>query len=681
MNAPSLHESQRAFARLPSAGQMKEIVGKRWERTADFDRSTANEEDRTVWMSIASDRPYERWFGIEILDMSSKSIRAERLNNGAPILVDHNGADLVGVIEKWELKDSKLRVLARFSTSVRAEEVWQDVLSGIRKNTSIGYIVHKAVLAVKGKEINTYRVTDFEPLEGSLVSIPADPSVGPGRALSSQIGSTAMTNEAAARADTVDEAGNNLSEGLAASDAAARADQEKVIAKRNSDMIAVGAKWPQYGGPELALKAIGTPGMTIEKFNREMLNVLERKHGATQTGQVEADVENYNAENRGHAHFGMNPREIIAGATSLKAFKGMSEVMPGMTDLQVAYRAGMWCQAVLNQNQRAAQWCREHGVQMRPSQGGAYERTLTEGVFTSAGWLIPPEMEAAIISNREEYGAVRRIANVIPMSSVSTTIPRITTDVTAYFVGEGSSGTTSDPAGDQITLTLKDLMAYTKIGKNTANDTIVALAELVAREQARAFAIKEDACAISGDGTSTYGGIRGMVTLLETSAYSGGVAAAASGHNLISELDASDVVNAIGKLPVYARTGARWLCSGVFDASVFGRLKLTAGGNDVQSVQGRIIEGSYAGFPITLSQTMPATSTDMASHCVAILGNFQMGLAFGSGSGMTMLVDPYTLADQNLTRIITTERIDIVAHGVNKSTTVPGPIISLQATT
>src|SRR5690606_15497099 len=111
----------------------------------------------------------------------------------------------------------------------------------------------------------------------------------------------------------------------------------------------------------------------------------------------------------------------------------------------------------------------------------------------SAGWLVPVEMEAAIIANRELYGVARRICNVIPMTASSTSIPRITSDVAAYFVGEGNSGTASDPAGDQVTLTLKDLMSWTNIGKSTAMDTVIALAEMVAREQARAFAVKEDA--------------------------------------------------------------------------------------------------------------------------------------------------------------------------------------------
>ena len=73
-----------------------------------------------------------------------------------------------------------------------------------------------------------------------------------------------------------------------------------------------------------------------------------------------------------------------------------------------------------------------------------------------------------------------------------------------------------------------------------------------------------------------------------------GKIAAASRHAPFGEIDASDVAKLLGQLPVYARAGARFLCSGVFEANVFGRLKLAAGGNSVQTLSGAVLEQ----FPI-----------------------------------------------------------------------------------
>jgi HK97 family phage major capsid protein len=680
-----MQDRQRSFAALPDGEQLRQIEGQRFERSFAFERATVDEASRTVWMSIASEREYERWWGIEILEVTRQAIRAERLEAGAPILVDHSARDHVGVIEGWEIKDKKLRVHARFGASVRAQEIWQDVLDGIRRNTSVGYMIHKALLVEKSEEVNKYRVTDWEPLEGSLVAVPADPSVGPGRALEApQAGSIAMTTEAeaAARAAATAADPHNLSSGLQAGQDAARADERKRVAKRNGEIIALGELWPEYNGRELALAALSKPDITVEMFRTEMLAELAKKHRPLETGRLEADRQP-GTGGSGGMPYGMEAREMLA-ATSLRAFKGIGAVM-GKPDHEVAYRAGMWAMAVIHGNPRAIRWCQDAGVHLAQGsreQLGFNERTMLEGVFTSAGWLVPMEMEAAIISNREEYGVARRICNVIPMGTGNTSIPRITSDATAYFVGEDTAGTPSDPGGDQVNLTLKDLMTWTNIGKSTAMDTVISLAELVAREQARAFAVKEDSCLIIGDGTSTFGGIRGLKTLLDDAAYAGGRVQAAAGHDTFAEIDVADVTSTIGILPVYARAGTRWLCSGVFEALVFGRLKLNAGGNTVQTVQGRIVEGDYAGFPISVAHHMLAgAGTVYNAVSILLLGNFNLGVAFGSGTGMMMTVDPYTEAHKNLTRIITTERLDIVAHGANKSATVAGPIVALHGRT
>lgn len=671
---------------LSRADLERELKGERQYLETLFDRASVNLEARTVDVAWASEEPYERWWGVEILDMRAASVDMARMKNGAALLLNHDPDQQIGVVENARIgADKKARATVRFSRSALGEEIMQDVADGIRRKTSVGYQINELVLEKQEGDLSTYRVTRWTPYEISIVSVPADDTVGVGRSATRYKQKEAeMTQHAENPAAGRDQPGttDELVKDFNESDAAARANERKLIAKRNEQIIALGAQWPQYGGPDLALKAIGDANMTVDAFRASMLKVLSDKHQSqVSTGALEADRQG--AGHQQSTPFGMAPREMLA-STGLKAFKGIGAVM-GKTDQEVAYRAGMWAMAVIHGNPNAMRWCKDYGVQLSQGsreQHGFNERTLTEGVFTSAGWLVPVEMEAAIIANREEYGVARRICNVIPMTSSSTSIPRITADATAYFVGEGQDGTASDPAGDQVNLTLKDLMVRTHIGKSTGMDTVVSLAELVAREQARAFAVKEDACLVIGDGTSTYGGILGLKPLLDDSAYSGGKISATSAHDTFPEIDVSDVTSLLGILPVYSRAGARWLCSGVFDALVFGRLKLNAGGNTVQTVQGRVVEGDYAGFPITVAHHMPAgAGTTYNNVTIAILGNFNLGVAFGSGSGMMLTVDPYTLAHQNLTRIITSERIDINCHGVNKSTTVAGPIVGLHGKT
>lgn len=157
-------------------------------RAAQFDRASVDLEARTVELSFSSEEPYERYWGVEILGHDAGEVRLERLNNGGAFLMDHNTRDQIGVIEKaWIGPDRKGRALVRFGKSARAEEIFQDVIDGIRKNVSVSYQIFKMVLlkseSVDGGKVtvDTYRVTDWEPLEISLVSVPADTTVGVGR--------------------------------------------------------------------------------------------------------------------------------------------------------------------------------------------------------------------------------------------------------------------------------------------------------------------------------------------------------------------------------------------------------------------------------------------------------------------------------------------------------------------
>ncbi len=157
------------------------------QRAFSFDRASINEDNRTIELSFSSEtRDVARWFGIEVLGHADGEARLQRINSAGPFLMDHNTRDQVGVIEKaWiDEKTRKGRALVRFGKSARAQEIWQDVLDGIRVNVSFAYDVYRYILEEEGKDgqPDVLRAVDWEPLEISIVSVPADISVGVGRA-------------------------------------------------------------------------------------------------------------------------------------------------------------------------------------------------------------------------------------------------------------------------------------------------------------------------------------------------------------------------------------------------------------------------------------------------------------------------------------------------------------------
>jgi HK97 family phage major capsid protein/HK97 family phage prohead protease len=151
-------------------------------RVAEFDRAAINADDRTVEIAFSSEMPVERYFGNEILDHESSSVRLGRLNNGGAVLVEHDRRDQVGVVVKASIDGDRVgRATIRFGKSPRAQEIFQDVKDGIRRLVSVGYRIHRQETTNQSGGLESVRVTDWEPYELSLVSIPADDSVGVGR--------------------------------------------------------------------------------------------------------------------------------------------------------------------------------------------------------------------------------------------------------------------------------------------------------------------------------------------------------------------------------------------------------------------------------------------------------------------------------------------------------------------
>lgn len=142
---------------------------------------------RFVWTSGARVRrfDYASWsYYWEELSLDPAHVRLDRLKAGAPLLNSHQQWDLssvLGVHEDAWLNADNGEATARFSD--RDETVnayWRDVVNGILRNTSVGYIVHRYLKLDPEVEggYPVWRAIDWEPVENSLVPIGADPDAG-----------------------------------------------------------------------------------------------------------------------------------------------------------------------------------------------------------------------------------------------------------------------------------------------------------------------------------------------------------------------------------------------------------------------------------------------------------------------------------------------------------------------
>lgn len=144
-----------------------------------------------LWTTGAQVRRYS-WARDEEFDeelvVSPNAMRLDRLNAGAPFLNSHASqrlTDILGVVENGSIRIEGGSGFARIRLSERdeVEPIWRDIKSGIIRNVSVGYRVHRFERVAKadrtdGGQRALYRAVDWEPLEISAVAIGADPGAG-----------------------------------------------------------------------------------------------------------------------------------------------------------------------------------------------------------------------------------------------------------------------------------------------------------------------------------------------------------------------------------------------------------------------------------------------------------------------------------------------------------------------
>jgi HK97 family phage major capsid protein/HK97 family phage prohead protease len=136
-------------------------------------------ESRTVTFSFSSETPCPFWDGQEVLSHHAGAARMQRINAGGPLLFNHDMNDLLGVVEKaWIGTDHRGYCTVRFGSDERGEWAMNQVDDRILQNVSFWYRVYSYQ---SDMDTDTYTALDWEPYEISLVTVPADASVGVGR--------------------------------------------------------------------------------------------------------------------------------------------------------------------------------------------------------------------------------------------------------------------------------------------------------------------------------------------------------------------------------------------------------------------------------------------------------------------------------------------------------------------
>lgn len=296
--------------------------------------------------------------------------------------------------------------------------------------------------------------------------------------------------------------------------------------------------------------------------------------------------------------------------------------------------------------------------------------------------FVPDEFENDLIRLRESRGVARQALRVRPMASDIKKVPRRTSGLTHYYVGEAAQITESTAGYDQVTLTAKKVGAIAVMSTELDEDSVIDFGDELAGEIGYAFANAEDEALFNGDGTSTYGGVQGLRNRLDTLTAGTAPGLVLGAGNAYSELTIGNFESLVGALPQYADVPGQvaWYCHKVFAWSVFKRLALVAGGNTKDDIEGN--QGMFfLGYPVRVSQVMPSTEANDQIPC--IFGNLNLGAKMGSRRGETIefsteaTVGSANLFEDDLMAVKGTERFALTVHDFGTDT-VAGPICGLQ---
>ena len=582
----------------------------RFSKTETMHRSEHLEmekvDDRRVRMSISSETPVGRGYGDEVLDHSSDAVDLSFLNSGrAPLLVDHEPSvrSQIGVVESVELDSSarRLRATVRFGKDELAEEVYQKVMDGIVGNVSIGYRVTK--MARDGENTNVFRATSWQPLEVSIVSIPADPSVGVGRSAESSNEpvnvvptvevSIMEQSQEAVRQEALAAFQKDVSEIL---DLAARHNQRKLA----DEAIRQGMNLAQFRGlllEKIADKPLDAPEIEMTQKEKRSYSLMNAIRSAA-LGRIDGFEAEVSQELAGH--YGKEARGFYVPTAIFKR------------DILTTSPA--------------------NGSNLVPEDhlGGEFVDALRANLVISG------------LGARMMQGLKGDVA-----------IPALNAKTAVGFVAENNApGSEGAPSFRQITMSPKELRQYVDISRKLMMQSDPSVEQVIRDDLTRQFAAKIDEVAIEGGGANEPTGILGT----------NGIGSVALGTNggAITYASLVDLEKEVAIDNALAGNLA-YLTNPKVVAAMRQTSRQTSGveGNFILNDTNTVLGYNVASTTLVPSDLSKGTASGTLS--AAIFGNFS-DLMIGMFGGLDVLVDPYSGSSTGATRIAMYQDIDVAVR-------------------
>lgn len=450
-----------------------------------------NTESRTISCAFSSEMPYARWWGVEVLDHSMGACDLTRLNDAAPLLYNHDPDEQIGVVETSVIDPDKIgRANIRFS-STDGEKYFQDVKDGIRKKISVGYqildmiqlndeqLTPQMIAAQTEPEMPIWKVTKWQPMEVSLVSIPADSSVGIGRGADQEtnvqkIPIKGVVMDAIVKEKTPEEL---------------KSEQERAERERIAEIEAVAAKYSTRIPNMDALKRDAVDlKQSVELFRGHIfLKVTDDKPlEGIEIGMSEKEkkqfsirklILSFDPQSKEKAEFERECSDQVA-AKLQRPPKGA--YIP--YDIQIH---------PMSEEQRAMIAAQQRSV-------------LIVGTSTLGGNLVGTQIrpESFIELLRNRMLMLKLGVQELPGLQQNVAIPKQSAAIVGGWVAENAAPTQSNPTFAQVTLSPKTFAAFTDYSRQLLLQSTPGVDGLVINDIARVQAIAIDKGILNGTGSA-----------------------------------------------------------------------------------------------------------------------------------------------------------------------------------
>lgn len=474
---------------------------------------TGEGEARAFSMSISSTEPYKRydwWNDEEYYEvLNHKDLDETRLKKGLPILFNHNRDQHLGRATEYTNDGKKITVSGIiWSESELAKTKKADALSGALPDTSVGYRLLDEGTCIGAKDGIPIYEFRFEPYEGSLVTVPADVTVGVGRDMPKEeliklrsLPSREIAIQLQKGIDVTPVNGNKRNmepEVIEVSPA-----QEKGILakerKRQSEITALCGHFKEKGlggtpidASECAQTCI-SEGKSLAEFQDLVVRGAFKPVQAVVSSPLVARDEK-------------EMTTILSKYSVVRAMRCLARrngVLDGfekeMSDEaeKIAKRSGA-------EMAEGAGFFIPHDVMRAPRLDGTNGRALVTNVFSAAGALVGSEVLGGSMIEllRNKMFTAAMGARTLGGLTSNIQIPAQTGGATATWLSEAATISESLQAVGQVGLTPHRLAALTAFTTQLIAQSSVDVESFVREDLMRVLAIARDLAAIAGTGNN-----------------------------------------------------------------------------------------------------------------------------------------------------------------------------------